>query len=110
MQKNIAKKLCEAKNKRKIEKLVLATIIAKSGSSPREVGTSMLIFPDGGIIGTIGGGTVENRIINLALEILSKQVEKFEKNLEFDLINKDSDINSICGGNITIFIEKIKLC
>ena len=38
------------------ENLVLATIPDHSGSTPRSVGTKMVVRPDGAIIGTIGGG------------------------------------------------------
>ena len=40
-------------------KAILATIIDRKGSAPRGVDTSMIVLPDGSIIGTIGGGPVE---------------------------------------------------
>ena len=48
----------------------LCTIISTEGSTPRHEGSKMLVFTDGGFIGTVGGGEVENRIIAEALASL----------------------------------------
>ena len=42
------------------ETLAVATILHTAGSTPRKAGTSMVVFPDGSIFGTIGGGRAEN--------------------------------------------------
>ena len=47
-------------------KAVLATIIRTEGSAPRDRGSQMLIMENGQTIGTIGGGTGENLIVNRA--------------------------------------------
>ena len=39
---------------RKNETLAVATILFTRGSTPRKAGTSMVVFPDGSIFGTIG--------------------------------------------------------
>ena len=52
------------------DRLVMATIIARQGSSPRGVGSKMLIAKDGSIIGTIGGGLVEGRAITCGKRML----------------------------------------
>jgi xanthine dehydrogenase accessory factor len=43
---------------------VLATMVRTQGSSPRDVGAKMLVFPDGSISGTIGGGNFEKLVID----------------------------------------------
>ena len=48
------------------EAAVLVTIIASSGSTPRGAGSRMLVKEDGTIRGTIGGGAVEYRAIQIA--------------------------------------------
>ena len=45
---------------------VLCTITAKHGSTPRGVGTWMLVRPDGSVLGTIGGGAVEFQAVQEA--------------------------------------------
>ena len=49
---------------------VLVTIIADQGSTPRGTGSQMLVGEQGRILGTIGGGAVEQKSEELALEVL----------------------------------------
>ena len=49
---------------------VLATIIWDDGSAPRGRGSQMLVDGDGLLAGTIGGGAVEGRSIEIAREML----------------------------------------
>ncbi len=55
---------------------VLATIVSRHGSMPREVGTKMLILPDGSTAGSVGGGIMEYRARQLAGKMLGS-VRKF---------------------------------
>ena len=52
---------------RKGETVALATIVRAQGSTPRATGSKMLVFRDGTIKGTIGGGEMEGRVIQEAL-------------------------------------------
>ena len=55
------------------DSLVMATIIARQGSSPRGVGSKMLIAKDGSITGTIGGGLVEGSAIARGKQMLQDE-------------------------------------
>ena len=57
----------------KNETLAVATILYTRGSTPRKAGTSMVVFPDGSIFGTIGGGRAENEIRLSAVDSLNKK-------------------------------------
>nr|WP_296043575.1 XdhC/CoxI family protein [uncultured Blautia sp.] len=83
--------------------LVLASIIASSGSTPRGAGSHMLVSKRGRVAGTIGGGSVEYRAGLMALEILDKK-ESCEH--EFKLNREDvENIGMICGGDVTVFFQ-----
>ncbi len=83
--------------------LVLASITASSGSTPRGAGSRMLIGKSGRIAGTIGGGAVEYRAELMAQDILEKK-ESCEH--EFRLNRKDvENIGMICGGDVTVFFQ-----
>ena len=56
------------------EALVLVTVTASSGATPRGAGARMLVSKDGRLCGTIGGGAVEYRSEQIALQVLAKQV------------------------------------
>ncbi|MBP3674717.1 MAG: xanthine dehydrogenase accessory protein XdhC [Oscillospiraceae bacterium] len=84
---------------------VLVTIIADRGSAPRGAGSQMLVGKDGRILGTIGGGAVEARSEQIALEQLEKQESRCH---EFLLhANDKEDIGMVCGGNVTVLFQYI---
>src|SRR5258708_28975033 len=41
----------------------LATVIRTQGSMPRHAGRKMLVRPNGEIVGTVGGGAMESRVV-----------------------------------------------
>lgn len=78
---------------------VLCIVTKTQGSTPRKEGAKMLVFSDGSIQGTIGGGSVELQAINDALKVLAdgKPVKK-----EYQL---EDDLQMHCGGNMEIYFE-----
>ena len=83
--------------------VVVASIVTEKGSSPRGAGAKMIVKRDGDIVGTIGGGAVEFRAINAALEIFDTH-KSYEK--EFILTkNEIEDIGMVCGGQVTVYFQ-----
>jgi len=56
--------------------VALCSIVSASGSTPRHAGSKMLVFPDGHISGTIGGGELEQVIIHHALQSLEDGITR----------------------------------
>jgi len=80
----------------------LCTVVQTKGSTPRKVGAKMIVYDDGSIAGTIGGGNLEKEVITNAL----KQIECNEAKLfKHDLLHQHS---MCCGGNVHIYIEPIE--
>lgn len=101
------KKLLQTINEllNKGEDIVLTTISDQSGSTPRVVGTKMVVKRDGTIAGTIGGGIVEAAVINEARQCFEQQESRLRF---FDLTNDAAaESDMICGGSLTIFLEYI---
>lgn len=84
------------------EPVVLATIVKVIGSAPREVGAKMAICQDKSIIGTIGGGAGEDKVIQQALEIFKTDKKQL---VEIDLTGKGKDVRGICGGKVQVWLE-----
>lgn len=85
------------------ESFVMATILSRSGSAPRAVGTRMVVRTDGGIIGTIGGGILEAQVQRLAAAVF-KTKETIVR--EFALTAEDSaKMGMICGGQVQVLIH-----
>ena len=80
--------------------VVLATVIESLGSAPREEGARMLIRADGSIAGTIGGGAIEKKIVDEALQLMSASSPKF---VRYEL----KDIGMTCGGGMSVFLEPL---
>ena len=85
------------------EDLVLVTVIASSGATPRGAGARMLIGKQGRICGTIGGGAVEHRSEQIAAEVLN---EKTSLGHDFTLTKDDvQNLGMICGGACNVFFH-----
>lgn len=82
----------------------LCTIIRRQGSTPRDVGSKMLVYPDGSIIGTVGGGEVENRVIEEALAALEDANPRV---LPYSMVDPQRGDPGVCGGQLEIFVEPI---
>lgn len=91
------------------ENMVLATIIQRKGSAPREVGTKMLIRRDGTAIGTIGGGCVEAEVMLRGRRMLQLQ-DKELKVIHVDLRGSGlaEEDGMVCGGIIDVLLEYIE--
>ena len=85
--------------------LCLAVIIKLAGSAPRGVGTRFLIKRNGSIEGTIGGGSLEARVIAEAQEALVKGASR---RVHFRLQGRDvADSEMLCGGNVDVYLEPL---
>ncbi len=87
------------------EDLVLVTVIASSGATPRGAGARMLVGREGRLRGTIGGGAVEYRSEQLAARVLE---EKTSRGHDFTLTKDDvQNLGMICGGACSVFFHHL---
>ncbi len=87
------------------EAFVLAKIVTHDGSTPRTAGTMMVIRKNGQILGTIGGGIVEARVIQYADEVFHDKKPVFKAfHLEPSVTNT---MDMICGGNLGISLDYV---
>jgi xanthine dehydrogenase accessory factor len=82
----------------------LATVIRAQGSLPRHVGSKMLVLPDGHIVGTVGGGAMEAKVIAEAKTVIASSESKIVTYTLNDIAKGDP---GICGGTVEIFIEPL---
>lgn len=88
------------------EPAVLATIVGRKGSAPRSIGTKMLIFRDGGCIGTIGGGCMEAEVCGRARHMLADGAGKRFGTCFADMTGREAEEEGmVCGGTLEIFLE-----
>ena len=85
------------------ENFALATILTRSGSAPRAVGTRMVVRSDRSILGTVGGGILEAQVQKLAAQVLLDRNTILK---EFDLTAEDAaNMGMICGGELQVMIQ-----
>jgi xanthine dehydrogenase accessory factor len=86
------------------ERAVLATVISSRGSVPRKAGTKMIIKEDGSLVGSIGGGNVEQAVQERALEVMKSGEAQM---INLDLTGSGEEAWMICGGKLDVFLEPI---
>ena len=81
----------------------LITIIESKGSVPRKEGARMIVYPDGRIIGSIGGGCSEAEAVGTAWEIIGTgRYCLQEVDLTADAAEEEG---MVCGGKMLVLIE-----
>jgi xanthine dehydrogenase accessory factor len=79
----------------------LCIVTEPRGSTPRKPGSKMVVFGDGSITGSIGGGAVEAEVAEMAREIIrTGKPAKYS----YDL---DEDLSMHCGGAMEVYIEPL---
>ncbi len=86
-------------------RVVLATVVRASGSVPRREGTRMLIFPDGSIEGTVGGGDLEHRVVQAGMEIFETGRPRL---LEYAFRDVEQGDVGVCGGEMEVYVERVE--
>ena len=93
------------KIRRSGESAIQVTVIEVHGSTPRREGAKMLVYPDGSISGTVGGGIREADIIVEARKLFDHGAAKlFEVDFTEGLTTGKGPV---CGGRMKVFMEKL---
>ena len=67
------------------QKVVLATVIQTWGSSPRQVGSRMIINEKGDFSGSVSGGCVETAVVRESTNLIKKKNNLKKLNLKFPM-------------------------
>lgn len=84
--------------------VALCSIVSTSGSTPRHAGSKMLVFPDGHISGTIGGGELEQLIIQNAIDCLDNGISLL---IPYDFPSNTKTGETSSSGRVEVFIDPI---
>lgn len=95
-----------AKANAEAKKLAVAAIVTTSGSTPQRTGAKLLVYEDGRMLGTVGGGCVEADVWAEAREALQDQAARL---CQFTLRDNPDvppdEEGMVCGGEMEVFIE-----
>lgn len=82
----------------------IATVVKTWGSSPRPIGSTMIISEDMKIAGSVSGGCVEGAIIKASETVIAGEGGK---KLAFGVSNEEAwQVGLSCGGSIEVYLEK----
>lgn len=88
--------------------VALVTVTNAEGSSPRGVGSMMIVDAEGKLIeGTIGGGAVEQKAKQDGAECIRRGISK-TIHYELNLSNSENALHMACGGNVDVFFKVFK--
>ncbi len=86
--------------------VALATVISTWGSSPRPVGSQLVVGDGGEIVGSVSGGCIEGAVVTEALEIIAEGKPRL---FEYGVTNDEAwEVGLACGGRIRVFIERLE--
>ena len=101
--REIIRKLCQLKPGR--DTVAYCRLVETRGSTPQKAGAMMLVYPNGGQEGTLGGGCVEAEVKRRALTVLASgcsEVQAFQLDSDYGW-----DDGLICGGRMQVLIEPL---
>lgn len=86
--------------------VAIATVVATWGSSPRPVGSQLLVDDRGAFLGSVSGGCIEGAVVREALEVIASGDPRV---LEFGVSNEQAwDVGLACGGNVQVLVERLE--
>lgn len=84
--------------------VALCTVVRTNGSTPRHSTSKMLVFQDGHILGTVGGGELENQVRKEAQASLQDGRSRL---LSYSMTDPARGDVGVCGGQVEVFVEPI---
>jgi len=86
-------------------KVALATVVETSGSSPRPVGSNLVVADDGAFAGSVSGGCVESAVVSAAKDVIASGEPQL---LDFGYADADAwAVGLACGGSVKVFVEPV---
>lgn len=86
--------------------VALATVVETYGSSPRPVGSNLVVASDGTFEGSVSGGCVEGAVVSAAQQVIASGEARL---LDFGFSDAEAwEVGLACGGSIKVFVERIE--
>ncbi len=87
------------------ESMAMATVVDTWRSAPRPAGASMVIGPDGTVVGSVSGGCVEGAVYEVGQQVLADGVPTVQR---YGVSDDDAyAVGLTCGGVLDVFVERV---
>ena len=86
--------------------VAIATVVTTWGSSPRPVGSQLIVDHQGAIVGSVSGGCIEGAVVKEALEVIEDGAARV---LDFGVSNDQAwEVGLACGGKVQVYVERLE--
>lgn len=87
------------------KRVALATVVTTWGSSPRPVGSQLVVDESGKFAGSVSGGCIEGAVIKEAVDAIATGRPRL---LDFGVSNEQAwEVGLACGGKVQVFVERL---
>ena len=87
-------------------KVALATVVETWGSSPRPIGSQLLVDQDANMLGSVSGGCIEGAVVGEAQEVMASGKPKV---LSYGVTDEMAwEVGLACGGTIRVYLEPME--
>ena len=84
----------------------LATVTETWGSSPRPVGSQLVVNDKSQFVGSVSGGCIEGSVVDEALKVMKSGEPSL---LEFGVSDEMAwEVGLACGGTVEVFVERVE--
>ena len=88
------------------KRVALATVVSTWGSSPRPLGSQLVIDGEGAFRGSVSGGCIEAAVVTEALAALAADRPRL---LTYGVTDEMAwEVGLSCGGTIEVFVECVE--
>ena len=86
--------------------VAIATVVTTWGSSPRPVGSQLVVDEGSNFVGSVSGGCIEGAVIDEALSVIKDGKPRLVK---YGVTSEMAwEVGLSCGGKVEIFVEKLE--
>ncbi len=87
------------------QQIALATVVRTWGSSPRPLGSQLVVSENGTFEGSVSGGCIEGAVVNEALEAIESGEARL---VTFGVADADAwEVGLSCGGEVYVHVQKV---
>jgi xanthine/CO dehydrogenase XdhC/CoxF family maturation factor len=86
--------------------VAIATVTSTWGSSPRPVGSQLVVDGNGAMVGSVSGGCIEGAVVREALDAIADGKPRL---LDFGVTNEQAwEVGLACGGKLQVYVERLE--
>lgn len=86
--------------------VALATVVGTWGSSPRPVGSQLVVDETGTFQGSVSGGCIEGAVILEAQAVIADGKPRL---LDFGVTDEQAwEVGLACGGKVEVYVERVE--